>query len=244
MTSSIPLDDSLLQEYVAGFYGYGNYRAAYWFVGLEEGGSTEDIHRRITTWASRGKRELEDLIKYHFALGSPEYSRWFVAPYPLQSTWKMLIRMVLSAEGRALADESAKRYQSSNLATIDGNTCLMELMPLPAPSIASLPSPDSLRLLGLKDRAAYLEQFAETRAKHLRNLIQEHHPKAVVFYSGNKAYRKYWDTISGSIFSEYGLGKQKYYEAHDANTRYFIVNHPTSFGAQNSYYESIGALLK
>jgi hypothetical protein len=31
-------DDQLLERFMCTFYGYGNYRGAYWFVGMEEGG--------------------------------------------------------------------------------------------------------------------------------------------------------------------------------------------------------------
>ncbi len=34
------LDDHLLQDFIDGFYGYGNYNAPYWFVGMEGGGET------------------------------------------------------------------------------------------------------------------------------------------------------------------------------------------------------------
>jgi hypothetical protein len=32
------LNDQLLEAFMRGFYGFGNYQAQYWFVGMEEGG--------------------------------------------------------------------------------------------------------------------------------------------------------------------------------------------------------------
>jgi hypothetical protein len=55
---SNPLDESLLQEFMSNFYGYGNYAAPYWFIGMEEGGgdTIEEITRRLTVWDQRGRR--------------------------------------------------------------------------------------------------------------------------------------------------------------------------------------------
>jgi hypothetical protein len=46
------------------FYGYGDYRGAYWFVGMEEGGSDsfDEVAKRLRLWDERGRRELEDVV--------------------------------------------------------------------------------------------------------------------------------------------------------------------------------------
>ncbi len=56
-------DDQLLQAYVDTFYGFGNYRGKYWFVGMVEGGGEtfEEIENRIRGWARGGKNEIKDL---------------------------------------------------------------------------------------------------------------------------------------------------------------------------------------
>lgn len=63
MTTRQHFDDELLLAYMDGFYGYGNYQAPYWFVGMEEGGgdSSADVSSRLKIWNERGRQELEDL---------------------------------------------------------------------------------------------------------------------------------------------------------------------------------------
>ena len=55
------LDDRLLQAYMEGFYGFGNYAGAYWFVGMEEGGGADAAYvtAKINAWRDHGRHELE-----------------------------------------------------------------------------------------------------------------------------------------------------------------------------------------
>ena len=43
------LNDKTLESYIHNFYGYGNPRAPYWFIGMEEGGGEDiqNIERRV-----------------------------------------------------------------------------------------------------------------------------------------------------------------------------------------------------
>src|SRR5437763_1579893 len=91
------LADTVLEEYIKGFYGHGSYRANYWFIGMEfgGGGSADEIVSRIQGWYDRGSKELEDLAGPN---GLATGSRWFRGRNPLQPTWSKLIRVLLSAE--------------------------------------------------------------------------------------------------------------------------------------------------
>jgi hypothetical protein len=46
------LNDQLLEAFMSGFYGFGNYQARYWFIGMEEGGGNkpDDIARQLDIW--------------------------------------------------------------------------------------------------------------------------------------------------------------------------------------------------
>src|SRR5258708_2448937 len=131
------LSPDLLAAYMHTFYGYGAWAAKYWFVGMEEGGgdSLEEIERRITVWHDRGRRDLEDLRDYHLAIGVPRY---FEAKAKLQRTWRALLRVVLTAQGARVDADSLRTYQSNLLgrlpATLNADTALIELLPLPAPA--------------------------------------------------------------------------------------------------------------
>jgi hypothetical protein len=126
-------EDTLLQEFINGFYGYGNYHAPYWFIGMEEGGggSFEEIRSRLNTWASRGRRELEDLADYHCAIG---ITRYWDKPVRLQLTWNRLIQILISIKGLETFARDRRHYQRDHLARENSETCLLELMPLPSPS--------------------------------------------------------------------------------------------------------------
>jgi hypothetical protein len=115
------------------FYGYGNYRGQYWFIGMEEGGgdSFDEISKRLTVWDRRGRYELEDVADYHIELGID----WPFAEKPkLQSTWAKLIRVLLSIEGRSPTTDEVRLYQQRLWARSTGKVCLLELLPLPSPS--------------------------------------------------------------------------------------------------------------
>jgi hypothetical protein len=45
------ISDQLIESYTSMFYGYGNYAAPFWFIGIEEGGggTDDEIRRRLLT---------------------------------------------------------------------------------------------------------------------------------------------------------------------------------------------------
>ena len=51
------LNDQLLTEFFQNFYGYGNYRGQFWFIGMEEGSgnSFSEINTRLSAIAIREK---------------------------------------------------------------------------------------------------------------------------------------------------------------------------------------------
>ena len=101
-------DDELLHAFIKRYYGYGNFNAKYWFVGMEEGGGSEfaEIWTRINIWRERGSRELEDVAEYHNAIG---ITHLFNERPRLQPTWNKLIRVLLNAEGLKADAESVTR---------------------------------------------------------------------------------------------------------------------------------------
>jgi hypothetical protein len=61
------IDDELLDNFVHSFYGYGNFHGNYLFIGMEEGRgkSYQEVSQRLSTWSTRGRRELEDVAEFH-----------------------------------------------------------------------------------------------------------------------------------------------------------------------------------
>src|SRR6266496_6574065 len=127
-------DTQILTEYIETFYGYGTYAAPFWFIGMEEGGdkTPEANAARLDSWFLRGRLEIADLYKYHHDITAP---RFFTAHPPVQSTWGKLIRILLAAKGRQpIVADDLRFYQRDYLGRSTGDTCLLELLPLPSPS--------------------------------------------------------------------------------------------------------------
>lgn len=104
------LDDQLLEVFINGFYGFGQYEARYWFIGMEEGGGNtfESIAKQLDIWDAHGRKELLDVAKYAREMN---ITRWYGDHPKLQPTWKHLIRIVLTAEGQPVDAETMRQYQ-------------------------------------------------------------------------------------------------------------------------------------
>lgn len=57
------IDDQLLEAFMSGFYGFGDYQASYRFVGIEEGGgnTVEAIVKQLRIWDLHERKELLEL---------------------------------------------------------------------------------------------------------------------------------------------------------------------------------------
>jgi hypothetical protein len=233
------MDDQALAAYIDKFYGYGNYRGAWWLVGMEEGstGTSEEIVSRLDLWSSRGCRELEDVAM--FASSAPPLSKWFTPRPPLQPTWRGLVRLILSAERRSTDAEAARLYQGNELGRADSNNCLLELLPLPSPSVDRWIYAEHSGLPELRSRPEYLERIAPKRVRHLQRRIQEHRPRAVIFYS--RRYQPWWEQITGASFGapvEPGVQLVK-----TRDTLFVMTPHPTYRGLTSDYFAAVGRTI-
>lgn len=231
------LDPTLLSAFINTFYGYGTWNAPYWFIGMEEGGGNEaeQIATRLNVWNHRGQRELEDLHDYHEATGITRHSG---ASAKLQSTWSKLVRIILAANGQSAETEAVRRYQGTRLGRSDGESALIELLPLPSPSTLHwLYAKTGIDIL--RDRDTYRAALIPERASRIRERIAEHRPESVVFYS--TAYREAWQSIAGVTFTLETNGR---FEAGEANgTQFFLVKHPVARGVRNTDFEAIGKMI-
>lgn len=129
------LDDKTVKAFIEGFFGYGNWAAPIWFVGMEEGGgeSVAEIRRRIDAWSSRGQHDLEDLVEYHEAIGVMKH---LGERAKLQPTWSKLVHVLLGIRGDVATPATVREYQTTNWGRRNGASCLIELLPLPSPGIS------------------------------------------------------------------------------------------------------------
>jgi hypothetical protein len=234
-----PLEDAVIKAYIHGFYGHGDYRAPYWFVGMEfgGGGSEAEVAGRIQGWYDRGRHELEDL-------GGPDgiarNSRWFRPNYPLQATWKQLIRVLLTAEGSPPSREDIRDYQVNRLGRAGGADCILELLPLPSPGLNKwLYYPGYPNISYLTDRHAYTSHTAPLRVEHLRLRINGYRPPVVVFYGAG--YTHWWREVAGDGFQRTKVDTVS--TARVGDTLFVVMQHPAARGLSGAYFEAVGRLI-
>lgn len=234
-------DEQLLQAFMNGFYGYGNYAAPHWFIGMEEGGgdSFEEIQERLTVWDKRGRRELEDVAEYHIELG---ITHPFAAKPRLQPTWAKLIRTLLSIEGAPPTKEEVRAYQQRHWARGNGNVNLIELLPLPSPSTRHWLYAEHSTRPELKSREEYRQVWSGIRIKGLQERIKRYQPQAVIFYGFG--YTPYWTEVVGAELQAALSGSIFAYRS--AATLYTTMKHPAAKGAEitNSYFHDVGRFIR
>ena len=112
-------------------------------------------------------------------------------------------------------------------------------MPLPSQSVAHWIYGDHSVLPELRDRQTYLAQIAPRRVQHLRKRVQEHKPKAVIFYSHN--YQTWWEQIAGARFDDAGSSGVQMIKTSD--TLFVMTKHPTYRGVTTEYFVKAGAAI-
>ena len=231
------LDYGLLQAYMEGFYGFGDYAGDYWFVGMEEGGGADAgyVTRKITDWHDHGREELQEFG----AEGG--WIMWTGTHAKLQTTWSRLIRILLSAEGRPTGREDVRTYQRTKLGRRSGETCLLELLPLPSPSTGGWLYSRYSRLPSLASREVYTQAWSPRRAAHIGRRIAEHQPRVVVFYSVGAHYQYWWNQIAGVPLVATALDGCRI--GRNGATVFAIVKHPAARGLSNAYWATAGHLI-
>jgi hypothetical protein len=253
---TIPPNEEIkkLQDYIEGFYGYGDFNSKYWFIGIEEGGDGTllALQKRLAHWKGQ---PLEDLKEFSEAIGIGD---WFQEDAKLQPTWRMLIRAFLYAEDEdgELATsspsemrEKVREFQRLRLGRNKEANCLIELMPLPARSLKHWPYaayfPSEAQFSSRDD---YLGEYVEKRADFIKAKIDKYNPKTVIFYSNSPLYKKWWEDIAAVDFTlrepnkdfEVAILRPKT----ETQTIFIIAKHPASHGLKNAYYHEIGKYIR
>ena len=167
------------QEMAERFYGFGRWKAPYWFIGPEQGQDKKEDNKlepRLRAWEKLGKPELADLKDFHDLLRP---GMWTEESAPLQKTWRKLMLVLLSSRPGLFDNEDLRRYQRTRLGRATGETCLLELSGLPA---------NSGKIT--RDR----ESFLDRRIARLKCAIETYEPKLVVMYG--KGHQKQFGEIA------------------------------------------------
>ena len=217
--------------------GYGNPKGTVWFIGPEEGGSIESWQKRIRTWENQQVLHFADLKKFHldFREGT---ERFFNTPIKLQRTWSGLIDIYFGMKGLHNADK--REFQSNELGSLTGDTCLIELMPFASRKL----NDEEWNQNMTESKEQYIDRLAENRMQLIANKIKEYSPKWVVFYGKKQAQQ--WHRIiellnvsmNGTRFDE---NLQIEFIA-SITINFAIIPHPVSF-AMNGIKQKVGQKL-
>ncbi len=151
------------------FQGYGNKEGKYWFLGMEEGGgSLEELKERAALFS-----EVEDLYEAHDKLGRAHTMERHVP------TWRVMSKLIMALNGEPdwAEPQEARRYQADKLGRKDGETFLVELMPLPSPSTHEWPY-ESI----YPDRDTYYQAVRPGRIAMLREELSKCSPEILICY--------------------------------------------------------------
>lgn len=207
-----------MTDMIQNWYGYGQWSAPYWFLGPEPGMADkgDDLEKRCEAWLQIGGGELVDCIAHHHAFG---YDKWHKVNPPTQSTWRQLIRLLLSFKGIEATLEEIREYQRTQWGTIAGETCVIELSSLAAPNLSTC-----------RDRDSHREQ----RVAFLRDKISKYQPTFVVMYGDSQT--KYWEQIVGK-FDQDGIREV-------GRTIAISTPHPQKHGTTNNEWIQFGKFLR
>jgi hypothetical protein len=212
----------LADEMAANFYGFGDWTAPYWFIGLEPGkapGEEADNGHIVRAWANGLKKgELVDCLEYYRAIG---VDAWHKERAKLQPTWRPLMLFLMTALDREADKDALRDYQRTRWGQIgDGETCVIELSGIPAKSLAVE-----------TDRRRYLQQ----RMEAIREKIGSHKPRVVLMYG--LAAQSEWERVAGNALRPD--------EVLDAGSTLFVMTpSPTAYRRKNADWENLGVQVR
>lgn len=201
------------------FFGYGKWEAPYWFIGPEAGMAKagDSLELRYRSWKQLGSAPVVDCAAHHRGFG---FLKWHQDEPPTQATWRQLIRLLLAYKGHPTDTESIREYQRDKWGSSRGETCVIELSGLAAPSMRSE-----------RDRTTFLAR----RVARIRELLTNHSPEFVVLYG--QGDRAQFERIAQKTFDSNGLGGI-------GNTVGMIASHPVTTGLRNEYWVNLGQTLR
>lgn len=185
------LNDNELKK-LLNFIGYGNKKAAVWFIGMEEGGGEDNIQRRI-----QFSKTIMDCAEAHKILGVKDYH---IGRPRIQRTWRGMCYIMLCLADTLPNRESIRKYQSDFLGRANGKTLLCELMPIPKSKIIKWPYRDLIpQYTGRMD---YYKTVRPARIRILKDLIKQCSPKIVICY-GKKFWPSFEEIFDKHVFEKY-----------------------------------------
>jgi hypothetical protein len=129
------------------FFGYGRWSAPFWFVGPEAGMARDgdDLVSRYESWRGLDFQPVVDCAAHHEGF---RFRKWHQQHPPTQATWRHLIRLLLTYQGKPNDLEAIRTYQRDQWGSQTGETCVIELAGLPSPNMRTTRPYDLLGATG------------------------------------------------------------------------------------------------
>lgn len=244
--------DDLLDDFARNFFGYGDRCAAYWLIGIGEGGgcTRPEVQRRLLTWERRGRRPIEDAREFHEAA---QIEGPFDAHPKINPTWGKLIHLLQSINGVSPDRDQVRHFQAHQLGRPGGTNCLLEIGPLPSPRTQRknwhFDEWTNLHWMATPD--ACFSHYVSERAATIKAWVDQYKPAVVVFYSDGPAYQRWWESITGRAFAPTSLEGCSRIVTTDTlfiRTWHPIFRRPRSddnfyAAASNDYFKAVGELI-
>lgn len=248
------LNCQLLHDYAENFFGYGSPKSKLWFIGIEEAGGRCErvVDERLKKWSDGFNRApFVDGYKFHQKLSDcndKQLDRLFRDPVPPQRTWDRLIRIQLAIEGKPCDVQSLRKTEWTRSTS---KSCLLELLPLPSPSVKTwnygewlCQECDSKLADAFRTRPAYQRHFGKKRAQAIGQLIAKHRPRVVIFYGSRM---KRWSEIAGFPWRDVRMDSALPARFRRSEDRlYAVVRHPAAHGLRNkdAYFQCVGERIR
>lgn len=139
---------------------------------------------------------------------------------PTQTTWRQLIRLLLSYKGEPTDIESIRAYQRDKWGSSTGETCVVELSGLASPNMRTP-----------QDRTTFLA----TRIERIREEVLTRAPEFIITYG--LGYRETWKEIAGGNFDSNEVCRI-------GKTVVAIARHPVTVGLRKDYWVNLGRSLR
>lgn len=250
------LTHALLRDYADAFRTYGPLSNPVWFLGTEEGGGADlaAAARKILAWDRAGRplvAELDDPAPDSVHLESP-FLRDGGGPAALQTVRSNQVRVLLGLRGEPLDNARVRRLQGREHGRRGGQTCLMELFPLPSSDsdawiydrVAHDPATDGPNPFA--SRREYREHYLPRRLDTIVSLAAEHRPDALVCTSWTHRgqIRERLDEVE---VPELGLegARRRALIGRLGDTVVAVCTHPArqAAGPKNAFYHRLGEAL-
>lgn len=185
-----PITDEELAHLLK-FVGYGSLTAPVWFLGMEEGGGGEDNLRKRLKFDV-----VEDCKEAHAQLG---ITRFHGDRPRIQRTWRSMCYIMLSLNYQKPTTAAIRDYQAKKLGQTDGDTLLVELMPIPKPRVSNWEYETIIPQYSSRDN--YYQSVLPQRMELLQTLISTHGPQVVIGY-GKSFWEEYQQLFPNAEFSD------------------------------------------